>query len=127
MTARESAICNTCTLDLVRRCYERAWWFRLIREPLVFGMRAMAWWHRIDPRDYQVRSDACYGCVRFAKTALLEESATFRWLNRWVDPRFNRIRNSLLLEGELEAAQDFAREATHPRDTQPGQAPDGPS
>ena len=114
---KKCAICNTCTLQLVRLCYQRAPWFRLIREPLVFGLRVMAWSHRIDPRDYQVRTRTCYGCVRFMKTALLDQSATFRWLNRWIDPLFNRIRNSLLLEGELEDAREFAREATHPRST----------
>jgi hypothetical protein len=44
------AVCNTCTLNLVRLCYQRAWWFRLVREPLVLAMRAMARCHRIDPR-----------------------------------------------------------------------------
>jgi hypothetical protein len=47
----------------------------------------------------------------------LEQSAAYRWLSRWIDPVFNRIRNSLLLDGPLEEARDFAREATHPKST----------
>jgi len=33
------AICNTCTILLVKLCFQRVWWFRLMREPLLLGMR----------------------------------------------------------------------------------------
>jgi len=106
-----SAVCKTCTLQLVRLCYQRALWFRLFREPLLAGMRLLSRWHRINPRDYKVRKQECYGCIRFMKVALKEKSPTFRWLNNRVDPLFNRLRDSLLTEEEIAAASAFAGEA----------------
>ena len=111
-----NAICSTCTLQLVRLCYARCWWFRLFREPLLAGMRLLAWRHRINSRDYAVRTPACYGCIRFMKVALKEKSPTFRWLNGRIDPVFNRVRNSLLTEEEITQARAFAREAFSPEE-----------
>lgn len=111
-SSKTNTLCNTCTLRLVNLCYQRAWWFRLIREPLLLGMRIMAWWHEIDPKNYTVRTPDCYGCIRFMKNVLKEKSFTFRLLNTCVDPIFNAIRNSLLTEQEIEEARSYAREAT---------------
>lgn len=108
---RIDAVCRTCTLRLVKLCYERAFWFRLFREPLLAGMRFLAFWHRINPRDYNVRTPECYGCIRFMKVALKEKSPLFVWLNDRVDPIFNRVRNSLLTEDEIAQARAFAKEA----------------
>ncbi len=107
----KQVLCSTCTARLVRLCYDRAWWFRLFRGPMVFGMRAMARWHRIDPREHEVRTAACYGCVRFMKNALKERSAAFRWLNDRINPFFNRVRNGLLTEAEIQEAKAFAGKA----------------
>lgn len=112
---RKNAVCNTCTLQLVRLAYGRRWTFRLVREPLRMGMLFLGWYHRIDPREYVVRTESCRGCMRFRKTALKEKSATFRWLNDRVNPQFDRIMESIVTEGELEAAKRHARESTEPR------------
>ena len=103
------AVCNTCTIRLVRLCYERSWWFRVFREPLVAGMRAMGQLYRVDPGQYEVRSEECLGCIRFLKTALKEKSWLFRLLNGVVDPVFNRVRNSLVSEEERREAREHAR------------------
>lgn len=110
---KKHAVCKTCTIQLVEICYRRTWWFRLFREPMVLGMRAMARWHRIDARDYEVRTDKCYACVRFMKTALKEQSLTFRLLNNIVNPLFNRVRNGIVTPEEIEEARRFARESTN--------------
>ncbi|MHB9024690.1 MAG: nitroreductase [Armatimonadota bacterium] len=115
-TISKNAVCTTCTLQLVQLCYARAWWFRLFREPLLAGMRLLARWHRINPRDYTVRKPACYGCIRFMKVALKDKSSVFRWLNARVDPIFNRLRNSLLTDEEIARARAFAREAFSPEE-----------
>jgi hypothetical protein len=112
VSSRNISVCNICTFRLVNLCYQRAWWFRMIREPLLLGMRIMAWWHEIDPRRYRVRNPDCYGCIRFMKNALKEKSFAFRLLNRGVDPVFNSVRNSLLTHQEIEEARSYAREAT---------------
>ena len=108
------AACNTCTIQLVKLCCERAWWFYYLRLPLVAGMRLLAVWHRIDSRDYTVRSEACYGCMRFMKTALKEKSAAFRFLNDRINPIFDTIVERIVTEEELLEAKQYAREATRP-------------
>ncbi len=50
--------------------------------------------------------------MRFRKTALKEESATFRWLNDRINPRFDRIIESIVTKEELEVARKHAREST---------------
>ena len=95
------AVCNTCTMQLVNLCYERAWWFYYLRLPLVAGMRLLALWHRIDPRDYTVRSEACYGCTRFMKTALKEKSPVFSFLNSRINPVFDKMVERMVTEEEV--------------------------
>ena len=100
--------CSTCTIRLVRICEKRAWWFGPARFPLVLGMRGMAKLHRVDPNDYDIRSEECLGCLRFLKLDLKARSPTFRFLNRVINPRFDRIRNSLLTDEELAEARRLA-------------------
>lgn len=114
---KKDAVCNTCTIRLVRIAYQRSPWFRLVREPLRLGMRLLAWWHHIDPAEYQVRSPGCYRCMRFYKTALKERSALFRWLNDRINPRFDALLERIVTEEEVRAAKAYARKAT--RDTGP--------
>jgi len=108
------AICNTCTILLVKLCFQRVWWFRLMREPLLLGMRLLSWWHMIKPRDYRVRTESCYGCIRYMKESLQEKSIVARQLNDLINPVFNRIRDSILTQEEIRESKRFAREATHP-------------
>jgi hypothetical protein len=105
------AVCNTCTIRLVRLAYQRAPWFRLVREPLRLGMRVMAAWHRIDPNEYEVRSQGCYGCMRFYKNALKGESAAFRWLNGRVNPLFDAVLERIVSPAEVQEAKAHARAA----------------
>lgn len=93
--------CNTCTIDLVRLASRRAWWFGPARAPLVLGMRAMAWLHRVDPGAYALRSEECRGCLRFLKLELKERSRVFRVMNDLINPHFDRIRDSLLTPEEI--------------------------
>jgi hypothetical protein len=109
---KKSAVCNTCTISLVRLAYRRAPWFRLVREPLRIGMRVMAAWHRIDPDDYAVRTPSCYHCMRFYKVALKEKSATFRWLNAVVNPAFDAPLERIVSAEAVREAQTYARAAT---------------
>jgi hypothetical protein len=51
----EYAVCNICTIKLVKICFARAWWFRLIREPLRFGMVIMGVFYDIDPKDFPIK------------------------------------------------------------------------
>ncbi len=110
------AICKTCTILLVGLCYRRVWWFRLMREPLLLGMRLLSWWHGIDPRDYRVRTESCYGCIRFMKESLKEMSPAARWLNDRINPAFNQIRDTIVTQDEIREARRYAREATHPEE-----------
>ena len=107
----KKARCGGCTIRLVRRCSDRAWWFAPARWPLVTGMRLLAKYHAIDPNDYAVRREECRGCLRFIKTELKDRSPAFVWLNDRINPRFNRLRNSLLTPEELAEAKRFAKEA----------------
>jgi hypothetical protein len=113
----EFAVCNTCTVELVKLCKERAWWFHYFRAPLIAGMRLLAAWHGIDPRAYRVRSAECHGCLRFMKTALKEKSRIFCFLNNSINPIFDKIVERLVTEEELLGAKRYASRATHPPDT----------
>jgi hypothetical protein len=109
---KKNAVCNTCTIRLVRIAYGRAPWFRLVREPLRLCMRALARVHCIDPQEYEVRTPACHGCMRFYKTALKEKSALFRALNDRINPAFDAMLERIVTQGEVQEAKAHARAAT---------------
>ena len=108
---RKKAICNTCTVRLVETAYRRAPWFRVVREPLNWSMKAMAFLCRIDPRQYDVKTDSCRGCMRFYKLALKEESGVFRMLNAVVNPVFDRLIAKIVTPEEIRDAKDVAKKA----------------
>ena len=113
-TEKSYVICKSCTRHLVDLCHERTWWFRYFRSPMVWGMRLMAWRHGIDPKKFEVRTENCYGCVRFMKNALKDKSPVFCWLNDRINPVFNRVRNSIVTEEEMAEAKRCAVEAMNP-------------
>ena len=110
---KKNAICNTCTLKLVTIAYRRKPVFRLFREPLKISMRIFSWLYHIDPEQYEVRTPACRGCIRFYKLALKERSGLFRWLNKLINPLFDRMIESIVTEDELSTVKDYGRKATN--------------
>ena len=106
------AVCNTCTIKLIEICYDRVWWFRPIREPLRLGMVIMGKLYGIDPRNYHVQTEACFGCVRFTKTALKDKSYLFRLLSGIINPVFDRIMETIVSKEEIMEAKKYAKEAT---------------
>jgi len=109
-----SASCKICTIRLEELCYQRAWWFRAFREILASGIRLFAVAYLIRPREYLARSPMCYRCLRFRKNALKARSPLFNWLDSYLNPMFNRVRDSLLTADELERARALARRAEDP-------------
>ena len=106
-----TASCKICTIRLETLCYQRAWWFRVFREILASGIRVFAIAYLIRPKDYLARSPMCFKCIRFRKNALKERSALFNWLDSYLNPMFNRVRDSLLTPKELDDARALARRA----------------
>lgn len=104
-------VCKGCSLMLSMRCYERHWWFRLVREPLVAGMRILAWWNRIDVSKHGVRKSGCKNCIRFMKEELKQKSSTFNFLNRFIGPWFSDYRNTMLTPEDKKEAKRIAEEA----------------
>lgn len=115
MTGREgnlsSVTCRNCALMLARIVCRRHWWFPLAREPLLLGMRLLAWRHRIDPGSHEVANPECTGCIRFMKAELEEKSPTFRFLNDRIGRKFSALRDARLSEAELAEAKRYASEA----------------
>lgn len=109
---KRNAVCGNCTIKLVRIAYRRAPWFRLLREPLKLGMRALSRIHHVDPAEYDVRTPACYDCIRFYKIALKERSAVFRQLHRFVNPVFDSVIQRIVTVEERRQAREYARKAT---------------
>lgn len=107
-------VCKNCASLMAKWCYERHWWFRLIREPLIAGMRILAWWNGIDARTHGVRNAECYACIRFMRAELDEKSPTFRFLYKTIGERVSDLRNSLLTKEELEEAKRHAKEMMTP-------------
>ena len=106
-----NAVCKLCTIRLERLCYQRAWWFRAFRAILASGVRLWSLWHPVTPTLYLSRTKECHSCIRFRKNVLKEESRFFRRLDGYVNPLFNRARDSLLTPEEMEAAREHARKA----------------
>jgi hypothetical protein len=110
-------ICKNCALLLVRIAYKRCWWFPLVREPLLLGMRILAWRNSIDAESHRVRNPECSGCVRFMKAELEEKSATFRFLNERIGNRFTALRDARITQAERDEAKRVAREAMGQEET----------
>ena len=113
-TGTSQVVCRNCANLLARWCYQRYWWFRLVREPLLLGMSLLAWWHGIDTRGPVASSHECKGCIRFMKNELEDKSAIFRILNNSIGKRVSRLRDSMLTQQELDEAKRYAREANLP-------------
>lgn len=104
-------VCKICTIKLVEAAYARAWWFRLVREPLRWGMLLLGRLYEADLDAYGVHSASCRACPRLTKLELKEKSALFRFFNGIVNPYFDRLIERLLEERELQEARDFAERA----------------
>jgi hypothetical protein len=112
--AQSTASCRICTIRLEQLCYRRAWWFRAFREVLATGIRLFAFVYAIRAEDHPARSPMCYRCLRFRKNAIKERSALFNWLDAYLNPFFNRVRDSLLTGQEKEHARQLALRAADP-------------
>lgn len=104
-------ICKNCALMLARMVYQRHWWFPMVREPLLLGMRFLAWRHKIDAFNHGVRNPQCRGCIRFLKAELEEKSPTFRFFNDLIGYRFTALRDARLTLTERDEAKRYARES----------------
>jgi hypothetical protein len=105
------ASCKVCTIRLEQICYRRAWWFRAFREVLATGIRLFALTYGLRAREHPARSPMCYGCLRFRKNVLKARSPLFTWLDGYLNPVFNRVRDSLLTADELAQARVLAQDA----------------
>lgn len=113
-TVQAVAACRICTIRLEELCYQRAWWFRLFREVLATGIRLFALVYRVPKQAYSARSPLCHRCIRFRKNAVKQHSRLFNWADSYLNPMFNRVRDSLLTPEELDRARAFARRAGDP-------------
>jgi hypothetical protein len=103
--------CKMCALRLARIVSLRHWWFFLAREPLVLGMRLLAWCNGIDRSQHVAPNPECNGCVRFMKNELETKSPTFRFLNGILGEPFSRLRNARLPAEEVSEAKRYAANA----------------
>ena len=105
------ASCKVCVIRLEHICYRRAWWFRPFREVLATGIRIFALVYRVPVTAYAARSKMCYGCLRFRKNAVKQHSRLFNYFDGYLNPFFNRVRDSLLTPEELNWARTLAARA----------------
>ena len=108
-SANSNAVCKLCTIRLELLCYQRARWFRAFRAVLAGAVRVWSLFHPVAPDLYLSRSKECHACIRFRKNVLKEESRIFRWLDGYINPLFNRARDSLLTPQEMNAAREHAK------------------
>ena len=113
-TSPTIAGCNICTIRLEQLCYRRAWWFRPFREVLATGIRLFAVAYKLPADRHPARSAMCYRCLRFRKNALKQRSNLFSRLDHYLNPVFNRVRDSLLTQEDLEQARKLATKAAEP-------------
>ncbi len=102
--------CGNCTLKCVSIAYKRAPWFRLVRAPLVVGIRYFAAIHhaRSEVEAFPFPTNSCRGCLRFYKTVIMKKSASFRWLHRRLNPFFDFFVDRLVTPSERREAHEYA-------------------
>lgn len=111
MPGLEYASCKVCVIRLEHLCYRRAWWFRPFREVLATGIRLFALVYRVPREAYAARSTMCHKCLRFRKNAVKKHSPLFNYFDGYLNPLFNRVRDSLLTPDELAWARALAQQA----------------
>ncbi|MBN1160652.1 MAG: hypothetical protein JXA17_01720 [Dehalococcoidales bacterium] len=106
--------CGMCTLKCVVIAYKRAPWLRIIREPMLMGMRFFAAIHRIEAEvaSYPFPTISCRYCIRFYKTVLLRKSGAFRWLHGRLNPVFNYYMDRIVSPNERKLARQYALAAS---------------
>ena len=99
-----------CTLKCVTIAYKRTPWIRILREPMLIGMRFFAAVHHIraEVADYPFPTAACRNCIRFYKTVLFKKSRSFRWLHGRVNPLFNYFMDKTVTREERKQARQYA-------------------
>ncbi len=105
--------CGMCTFKCAMIAYRRAPWFRLVREPMLVGMRFFAFMHHIEPEveTFPFPTVTCHQCIRFYKSVLLKKSPTFRWLHGRVNPLFNYFMDRIVTKEERQQARLYAQAA----------------
>jgi len=103
-----------CTFKCVTIAYKRAPWLRLVREPMILGMRYFAAVHDVhgEVRDFPFPTAACRNCIRFYKTVLFRHSKSFRWLHGRANPIFNYFMDRIVTKEERKQAHEYAMTAS---------------
>jgi hypothetical protein len=106
--------CGMCTFKCAMIAYRRAPWFRLVREPMLLGMRFFAFIHHVEPvvKSFPFPTSACNRCIRFYKAVLFQKSPTFRWLHGRVNPIFNYFMDRIVTQEERKQARSYAQAAS---------------
>ena len=110
-TLAPTASCKICTIRLETLCYQRAWWFRVFREILAGGIRHFRYRLSHSPEGLSRALADVFQMHSVPQERLKERSALFNWLDSYLNPMFNHVRNSLLTAEELENARALARRA----------------
>ena len=105
--------CGMCTFKCVTIAYKRAPWFRLVREPMLVGMRFFAAIHHVETevKNFPFPTKTCYRCIRFYKSVLFKKSASFRWLHGRFNPIFNYFMDRIVTKEERKQASSYAKAA----------------
>ncbi|MDR1296637.1 MAG: nitroreductase [Deltaproteobacteria bacterium] len=109
MSERNPVVCRICMIQIMRTLYKRHFWFPLVREPLVWGMRILALANGIKPADHAAANPECRGCLRYVKAELEARSGTFRFLNKFLGPWFQRVRDPRMFPEDVGSAKERAR------------------
>ncbi|MFO1128105.1 MAG: hypothetical protein U1E66_06715 [Rhodospirillales bacterium] len=75
------------------------------------GIRVFEPVYRVPQDAYAARSTMRYRCLRFRKYAVKQRSALFNYFDGFLNPFFNRVRDSLLTADELSWARRLAERA----------------
>jgi hypothetical protein len=95
-------------MDLIRKIYKKRPWFRIIREPLILGMKILSAINGIKREEHARGHPECDGCVRFMKAELEMRSWTFRFVNKLIGPWFRNIRDKGLNDEDFQNAKKKA-------------------
>jgi hypothetical protein len=73
-------------------------------------MRFLAFVNRLPVKSYAAANPECRGCLRFIKADLTVKSPVFRFLSRFIEPKFKALRDPRLVPEEVEQAKEYAAE-----------------
>lgn len=106
---RSQALCKKCTARLVEIAKKKSLGFHALHKGCEIGIKSLGWIYGVNAGKSNDGNSGCQRCLRPLKNSLKSKSRLFQWMNRRVDPYFDKALEGLVSEEEVRAANAYAR------------------